>query len=202
MTDKNLTYVDHLTEDDIIHNQRWVCMSFLSPEGIMNCSIRGLKIRGVYYSQEEAQARAAELQRKDPLFHVFVGEVGKWLPWDPDPNTSGDQIYQEKQLNDLMIGYKENLEKKAKLEKERADEMKKQGRSDNEVVQHPKGSMQEKLRKKLDQRQKEKELSAPPAKTLENTNMPPLVGKTPIELQIEQEIKELEEKRENCKTGA
>ena len=49
----------------------------LSPEGIRNCNVRGLKIRGVYNTQEEANKRAEYLQKIDPNFHVFVGEVGK-----------------------------------------------------------------------------------------------------------------------------
>jgi len=112
-------YIDYLDEDDIIMNQQWVCISFLSPEGIKNCNIRGLKIRGVYPTQERANERAKELQDKDSDFHVFVGEVGKWLAWDPDVNSVEDHVYQDEQLNDLMRGYKENLKKTAKMEQER-----------------------------------------------------------------------------------
>ena len=49
--------IDYLTEDEVINNKLYVCMSFLSPEGIKNCSVRGLKIRGVYKTQEEANKR-------------------------------------------------------------------------------------------------------------------------------------------------
>ena len=57
MTD-NTKKVDFLKEDEPIHNQNWVCLSFLSPEGIKNCSTRGLKIRGVFATKEEAVKRA------------------------------------------------------------------------------------------------------------------------------------------------
>jgi hypothetical protein len=60
-------------------------MSFLSPEGISNCKIRGLKVRGVFATLEEASKRAKKLQEVDPAFHVFVGEAGKRLPSDPEP---------------------------------------------------------------------------------------------------------------------
>ena len=46
-------------------------------------SVRGVKIRGVYDSKQEAEKRAKELQVKDCSFHIFVGQVGYWLPWDP-----------------------------------------------------------------------------------------------------------------------
>ena len=71
-------------------------------------SVRGLKIRGVYGTQGEAVARSKKLQRNDTIHNVFVGEVGKWLPWDPNPNTVAEQEYAEDQLNTLMKKYKEN----------------------------------------------------------------------------------------------
>jgi len=75
-------------------------------------SIRGLKIRGVYNTQEEANKRAESLQKLDRKFHVFVGQVGYWLPWDPNANNVVDQKYLEKGLNDLMQKYNENHVKK------------------------------------------------------------------------------------------
>lgn len=73
-------------------------------------SVRGLKVRGTYSSQQEAIARSKKLQRSDPNHNIFVGEVGKWLPWDPDPNSVAEQEYAEDQLNTLMKKYKENEE--------------------------------------------------------------------------------------------
>ena len=65
-------------------------------------SIRGLKIRGVYDTLEEAQFRAKRLQQRDPQFNVFVGQVGFWLPWDPNPLSISNQEYANDQLNELM----------------------------------------------------------------------------------------------------
>jgi len=73
-------------------------------------TVRGLKIRGVYGSQAEAVARSKKLQRNDTLHNIFVGEIGKWLPWDPEPNDVAEQEYAEEQLNTLMKKYKENEE--------------------------------------------------------------------------------------------
>lgn len=143
---KNYKYVDHLDEDDPIQGQGYVCMSFLSPEGIKNCSLRGLKIRGVYSTEDEANARCAELQKIDPNFHVFVGEVGKWLPWDPDPTSQTDQVYRETELNDLMIKYKENLQKAKETEKQRKSDLLTQAISD------------EKARRKLEKEQEQKKI--------------------------------------------
>jgi len=119
----NTKYIDYLTEDPPIPGQLWVCISFLSPEGIKNCSLRGLKIRGVFGTRQEADKKAEELQKMDSDFHVFVGEMGKWLPWDPEPSDIKDNRYIEKELNDLMHGYQENLEKASQVQEDRKKSM-------------------------------------------------------------------------------
>lgn len=117
------TEIDYLTEDKPIQGQVWYCVSFLSPEGVRNCSVRGLKIRGVYATEQEARERAKELEQVDPDFHVFVGEVGKWCPWDPNPDTCQDSVYQNDELNNLMKEYKKNRQQAQKAEQERKAEM-------------------------------------------------------------------------------
>ena len=82
-------------------------------------TVRGLKIRGTYASQEEAVARSKKLQRQDTLHNIFVGEVGKWLPWDPEPSDVKEQEYAEDQLNTLMKKYKENEEHRESFQRER-----------------------------------------------------------------------------------
>ena len=151
---------DYLEEDKPIPGQNFVCMSFVSPEKIINSknnfknyafmkhylgdkftmtesqwkeeyenflstneddlekefssqnnfqtSTRGIKVRGVFDTYREAQVRAQVLQRMDRSFHVFVGQVGYWLPWDPDANKIEDQEYLENELNNLVHKYKEN----------------------------------------------------------------------------------------------
>ena len=81
-------------------------------------TVRGLKIRGVYSSQAEAVARSKKLQRMDTLHNIFLAEVGKWLPWDPEPNDVKEQEYAEEELNTLMKKYKENEEAREQFQKE------------------------------------------------------------------------------------
>ena len=71
-------------------------------------SMRGIKVRGVYSTHEEAALKATELQRNDKNFHVFMGNVGYWLPFNPKASAVGDQVYREKELNELMREYKNN----------------------------------------------------------------------------------------------
>lgn len=71
-------------------------------------NVRGVKIRGVFQSKQEADARAAKLHRSDSNFHVFVGQVGYWLPFNPCADNIEDEHFGDDQLNNLMQKYKEN----------------------------------------------------------------------------------------------
>jgi hypothetical protein len=72
-------------------------------------TMRGIKVRGVYDTHKEASVKAQTLRRKDPSFNIFIGQVGFWLPWDPECESVSEQEYQENQLNELVQKYKENL---------------------------------------------------------------------------------------------
>lgn len=87
-------------------------------------SIHGLKVRGVYATNEQAVARAKALHKKDPYFNVYVADVGEWLPWDPNPDDVQDGEYANDQLNKLMQAYRENSAKRdAFFEEEKRQKM-------------------------------------------------------------------------------
>jgi hypothetical protein len=65
-------------------------------------STRGLKIRGVYPTLEEAELRCKMLREIDPNHDVFVGPIGLWMPWDPEAYKTGRVEYMEDELNQLM----------------------------------------------------------------------------------------------------
>jgi hypothetical protein len=90
-------------------------------------TVRGLKVRGVYGNQGEAVARSKKLQRTDPLHNIYVAEVGKWLPWDPEPADVAEQEYAEEQLNTLMKKYKENEEQRESFQREHRERIRKGG---------------------------------------------------------------------------
>ena len=46
-------------------------------------STRGIKVRGSYSTQEEAELRCKLLREVDPNHNVYVGPVGMWMPWEP-----------------------------------------------------------------------------------------------------------------------
>ncbi len=168
---------DFLEVDDPLAGQSYVCLSFVSPETIIESkesfkvskflqsyckdqdldledvmkkytdytykyenelqkdfdernkfqtNIRGLKVRGTYSTREEADKRAKSLQSIDSDFHVFVGQVGYWLPWDPCADKVQDEHYINGQLNDMMEKYKENnINRDIFYEEEKRDKIKK-----------------------------------------------------------------------------
>lgn len=82
-------------------------------------SIRGLKVRGVFDTIEEAKNRSEFLKKIDNKFDIFIGEVGCWCPWSPNPSDLQNQEFAETQLNTLMKKYKDNMDDKDALFEER-----------------------------------------------------------------------------------
>jgi hypothetical protein len=79
---------------------------------------RGIKVRGSYPTQAEAELRCRMLREIDPNHDVFVGPVGMWMPWNPEAYKTGRVEYLEDELNQLMKEKNIN-EKTAKREFEK-----------------------------------------------------------------------------------
>ena len=80
--------------------------------------VRGLKIRGTYSTQEEAELRCKLLREVDPNHNVYVGPVGMWMPWEPEAYKTGRVEYLEEELNQLMNEKNKNeAEAKQQFEK-------------------------------------------------------------------------------------
>ena len=85
-------------------------------------TIRGLKVRGVFDTLEDARNRSEFLKKADKNFDIFIGQVGCWCPWAPNPNELQNQEYSETQLNTLMKKYKENMENRDVMFEKRKNE--------------------------------------------------------------------------------
>jgi len=120
-------------------------------ENDFKTSVRGLKVRGVYDTQKEAQIRAKVLQRKDKLFNVFVGQVGFWLPWDPNPHQVDNQEYFESELNNLVKKYQENQDDKEQHFRENVEYVKDQAAKKAEKMKGDNKKIEEKLEEKLEE---------------------------------------------------
>jgi len=95
-------------------------------------NVRGVKVRRVFASLEEAQTMAKVLQRRYPRDNLYIGKVGCWLPWDPSEHVMPEVEYAEQELNELMRKYKENeVNKELFFEEEKNEKIKNQ-RIENE----------------------------------------------------------------------
>jgi hypothetical protein len=110
-------------------------------------SVRGLKVRGSYSTQEEAELRCKLLREVDSNHNVYVGPVGVWMPWEPEAYKTGRVEYLENELNQLM--HEKNVnEAKAKQEFEkRIQETKRKAIEENVKLARETGN---KLTQKLD----------------------------------------------------
>ena len=173
-----MSKVDYLTEDTLLPDgQKFVCMSFLTDKE-NKTSLSGIKIRGVFPTYESACEHAKNVQNVDPYFNVFVGELGKWLPFDPSPDSESvkNSEYANEQLNGMMKAYLENQEKAKIFHEQRKNEMVRDNILDNLNIR--KQNLQE-LKDKKAKTKSETELSGL------NTNIDA----------VEDAIKKMEEKK-------
>ena len=102
----------HTTVDDdykfFVDNQETKLDEKYGEEHNFQTSVRGLKVRGVFPSQKEAELRCKMIREFDPNHDVYVGPVGLWVPFHPDAYKTGKVEYLEKELNDLMGEKKKN----------------------------------------------------------------------------------------------
>ena len=129
------TFVDNNEDDlqkqfDVAHN--------------FQTNTRGLKIRGAYPTQEEAELRCKMLREIDSNHDIMVGPVGMWMPWDPEAYKTGRVEYLEEELNKLMSEKKKNegnaktaFEQRVKESKQKAidDNIKNAEKSGNTLTQ-------------------------------------------------------------------
>jgi hypothetical protein len=118
------TSIKEAYDDFLFKNQTKLEEEFFA-KNEFRTSIRGLKVRGVTGTHGEAVAMSKKLQRSDTIHNIFLGEVGKWLPWDPKPHQVQEQEYAEDQLNTLMKRYKDNEDARDKFVSEQRQELSK-----------------------------------------------------------------------------
>jgi len=100
-------------------------------EHAFQTSTRGLKVRGVYPTQEEAELRCKKLRELDPNHDIYVGPVGMWIPWDPDAYKTGRVEFMEEELNQLHKEKMKNEERAKQEFQARIKETKKKAIEEN-----------------------------------------------------------------------
>ena len=110
-----------------VDNSEEALQTAFDKENQFHTSVRSVKIRGVFPTQEEAELRCKMLRELDPNHDVYVGPVGMWMPWEPEAYKPGRVEYLEQELNQLMHEKtknekrdKEAFEKRVKDAKQKA----------------------------------------------------------------------------------
>lgn len=144
---------DHLDEDKPIDDQKYVLFSFMSPEGIMNCDVRAVKFRGAFPTLEKASEKAAQLEKEDPYFKIFIGEGFKWLDFDPPASRVEREMSSNKdhqkildaqakqrmaKINTLAGKHKQLVDKKDSGKEDRKMEAKKASAASNAIERQKK----------------------------------------------------------------
>uniref|UniRef100_A0A6C0EKK9 Uncharacterized protein n=1 Tax=viral metagenome TaxID=1070528 RepID=A0A6C0EKK9_9ZZZZ len=107
-------------------------------------SVRGVKIRGVFSTQEESESHCKKLRERDPAHDIYVGQVGVWMPFEPDAYRTGrveflepelNRLHQEKTANEARA--KEAFDERVKAAKRKAieDNIAKARASGNKLTQ-------------------------------------------------------------------
>jgi hypothetical protein len=149
--------VNQMFDDYVYANEEKLSQEF-SKENDFHTTVRGVKIRGVYDTYREAEVRSKVLARKDPNHNVFIGQVGFWLAWDPNPDNVQDQQYANDQLNELVKRYNENRDLKDQLYNDEIERRRKRVQEENrkrkeEITQKQKDS-EEDSKEKIDKLRK------------------------------------------------
>lgn len=121
-----------LTRDmTVVPGQNFALVSFVGPPDSdmpQKADAWGIKIRGVFSSQEEAGQWAKKLQQEDSLFNIYVVDMYKWLHIPP-PSDIDDIHYQNEELEKLIQGHRE-AQRTGKLEFEKRRQELKSGSID------------------------------------------------------------------------
>jgi hypothetical protein len=125
---------ENSTEDDyknFLDKKEDELNSQFQRENAFQTSTRGLKVRGVFPTQEEAEMRCKKLREIDPNHDIYVGPVGMWIPWDPDAYKTGRVEFMEEELNQLHKEKLKNEERAKQTFENRIKETKKKAIEEN-----------------------------------------------------------------------
>jgi len=134
VTEERNNLVSTSLEDDyktFLDNNETELQKQFDIENNFQTSTRGLKVRGSYPTQEEAELRCKMLREIDDKHDIFVGPVGMWMPWDPEAYKTGKVEYMEEELNQLMSEKQKNESNAKNAFEQRVKESKKKAIEEN-----------------------------------------------------------------------
>jgi hypothetical protein len=105
-------------------------------------NVRGIKVRGCYNSQKEAELRAKTLREwEDGAHEIYVGQVGIWMPFHPEAYKTGRVEYLEPELNQLMHEKNENEKRAKDAFDQRVKDTRKKAIEENEKIAEKSGNV-------------------------------------------------------------
>lgn len=115
------------------------------------------KVRGSYYSEEEAGKRAKSVKDLDAGVDTYIVEVGKWVPYMPlNKLDIGNIHYDEEDLNNLMrYNADEDIKRKLKFNERKAKLMDKIKEEEKEKQQLVTINEESELEEKVDETEPE-----------------------------------------------
>ena len=77
-------------------------MDQFNKENDFQTSVRGIKIRTpTCRTAEEVEIHVKKIRERDPHNDIYIGEVGKWMPFEPNAYKTGRTEFLEPELNEL-----------------------------------------------------------------------------------------------------
>jgi len=101
---------------------------------------RGIKIRGCFPTQQEAELRCRMLREVDPNHDIGVCPVGMWVPMNPAAYKTARVEYLEEELNQLMKEKNKNEEKAKREFEKRVKETKQKAIEENKKIAKASGN--------------------------------------------------------------
>lgn len=102
-----------LHDNPPLPGKKFFLASKISPESRQKNQIYGFKIHDMCETEDDATRLCGYYHRLDPDFDVYVGTVGKWVPWlfSDDIPSEITPVYANNALNDLIHNYRKEQEK-------------------------------------------------------------------------------------------
>jgi len=95
-----------LKDNPELSGKKFFLCSMISPEGKQKNKVYGYKIHDMCEDMDEVSYLKKYYHDLDPDFDVFVGTVGKWLPWVFSSDDIPNAEYANEQLNELVKAHR------------------------------------------------------------------------------------------------
>ena len=137
--------VSVLTNNPELPGKMYFLCSMVSPTGNQKHKVQAFKFHDVCGDEQEIKYLQKYYHDLDPDFDVYVGTIGKWMPWVFDANDVPNSEYADERLNEIIAAHRQT---------KRTDNMEFENRINKHVKQMEHTASKEGQREKVE---KEKE---------------------------------------------